>query len=90
MWNRVALVAQHQNVDPAALVDFALSHESQYGIDIVGGDAMVSNWHSEDLVADFKREAAEFETDADLSFVNRMEADPRISGVDVGTEFNGV
>jgi hypothetical protein len=89
MWNRVALVAQHQKVDPAALVDFALSNERKYGIDIVGGEAMVSNWHSEDLVADFKQfEIDLFDTDA--AFVDSMEhMYPHIAGIDIGCEFDG-
>lgn len=55
MWNLVEHVAKHNKVDPAELVDFALSRDARYGISVESGDAKVSNWHSEDLVSDFRK-----------------------------------
>ena len=88
MWNPVELVAKHNHVDPAALVDFAISRDSKYAIDIVSGTAMVSNWHVEDLLKDFKSEQDEFDDAAAMNFVTQMEACPHISGVDIGCEFD--
>ena len=56
MWNPVELVAKHHNVDPAALVDYALSRDSKYSITVERGTAMVSNFHVEDLLRDFQSE----------------------------------
>jgi hypothetical protein len=89
MWNPVELVAKHHHIDPAALVDFAISRDSKYAIAIDTGTAMVSNWHVEDLLKDFKTEQEELEDEATLNFVSQMESCPHISGVDVGCEFDG-
>ena len=88
MWNPVELVAKHHNIDPASLVDFAISRDAKYAIDVVNGTAMVSNWHVEDLLNDFKTEHDEDDDAAALNFVSYMEACPHISGVDVGCEFD--
>ena len=54
MWNSVELVAKHNNVEPAALVDFAISRDAQYGIVVERGTALISNWNVEELVKDFE------------------------------------
>jgi hypothetical protein len=84
MWNPVERVAKHQNLDQADLVDFALSHERKYGIDIVGGVAMVSNLSVEKLLADFKKEQEERD-DALIAYGESM---PHIARVDIGCEFD--
>ena len=61
MWNKVATVAKHHKIEPADLVDFALSNEQKYCITMCCGDAEVSNFHVEKLLADYARFVSEFE-----------------------------
>lgn len=88
MWNPVELVAKHHKIEPASLVDFAISHDSKYAIDIVNGTAMVSNFRVESLLKDFRTEQEELDDAAAHNFVKRMETCPHISGVDIGCEFD--
>jgi hypothetical protein len=59
MWNLVSHVARHNNIPEADLVDYAISRDAKYRVIIEHGEAMISNFHVERLIADFEREQAE-------------------------------
>lgn len=87
MWNKVALVAKHHSIPEADLVDFALSRDSKYSIAVEHGDAIVSNWHVDDLLKDFKA----FQSEDDVAQIEYMiEQYPHIANavLDVGCEFD--
>ena len=87
MWNKVALVAKTHRIQEADLVDFALSRDSKYSIVVEDGDAMVSNWHVDALLKDFKA----FQAQDDLAEIEYMiEQYPHIANavLDVGCEFD--
>jgi hypothetical protein len=85
MWNPVSLVAKHNNIPEADLVDFAISRDTKYTIVVERGVAIVSIWHVEDLLEDFK----EFQAEADINEVEYLlEQHPEFVNLDVGCEFD--
>jgi len=87
MWNKVAVVAKHNNIPEADLVDFALSRDTTYAIIVEDGDAIVSNFRVEALLKDFEA----FRAEDDLAEIEYMiEQYPHLANamLDVGCEFD--
>ena len=88
MWNpvaKVAKVAKVCNIREADLVEYAIARDSKYSICVENGEAIVSNWHSDDLVRDFLRDR-EAEEDDEAAYL----ADKHCQhlNADVGCEFD--
>ena len=90
MWNSVEQVAKHNQIDPAELVDFAISRDALYGIVVEDGEAMVCNCSR--LVDDFhlfKEQTMPF-TQAQLEQFQQI-ADGELSSGDLSdTDFQAI
>jgi hypothetical protein len=75
MWNPVNYVAVGRFMPEQELVDFAISNEAKYGIDIVTPThVLVNTWHVDKMVEDFQNEFPDLCRDTRIAKVAELKA----------------